>query len=91
MEQLLLVEASLLMKSLVALMLVISPKISVDVFFFRAPPFSWRKSVSMIALSQMICVETGFGQVAKLLGARAESRVSCAFRTGKYGKMWRGT
>ena len=29
------------------------------------------------------CVETGFGQVAKLLGARV--RVSCAFRTGKHG------
>ena len=27
-----------------------------------------------------------FGQVAQLLGARAELRMSCAFRTGKFGK-----
>ena len=33
-----------------------------------------------------LCVETGLGQVAKLLGARAELRMSCAFRTGKSGK-----
>ena len=35
------------------------------------------------------CVETRCGQAAKLLGARAEWCVSCAFRTGKYGKnVW---
>ena len=34
----------------------------------------------------MLCVETGLGQAAKLLGARADMRVSCAFRTGKFGK-----
>ena len=33
-----------------------------------------------------VCVETGLGQIAKLLGARAELRMSCAFRTGKFGK-----
>ena len=34
-------------------------------------------------------VEGGLGQIAKLLAARAELRVSCAFGTGKYGKnVW---
>ena len=32
---------------------------------------------------QVLCVETRFGQVAKLLGARAQLCMSCAFRTGK--------
>ena len=35
------------------------------------------------------CVEGGLGQTAKLLAARAEMRMPCAFRTGKYGKnVW---
>ena len=32
------------------------------------------------------CVETGLGLVAKLLGAGAELRMSCAFGTGKFGQ-----
>ena len=31
-------------------------------------------------------METRFDQVAKLLGARAEMPMSCACRTGKFGK-----
>ena len=32
------------------------------------------------------CVETGLDQTAKLLGAGAELRMSCAFGTGKFGQ-----
>ena len=35
---------------------------------------------------QLLCVETGHGQVAKLLGARAEVRLTRAFGSGKLGK-----
>ena len=36
------------------------------------------------------CGVRGIGQVAKLLGARAEVRMSCAFRTGKHRQESRG-
>ena len=39
------------------------------------------------ALPFAICVEGGLGQKAKLLAARAEMRMPCAFRTEKYGKI----
>ena len=40
-------------------------------------------------LGLITCVEGGLGQIAKLLAARAEVRMSCALRTGKYGKnVW---
>ena len=41
-------------------------------------------SILNSVLSTSSCGRTGFGQVAKLLGARAEMRMSCAFRTGKH-------
>ena len=36
------------------------------------------------------CVEVGLGQIAELLAARAEMRMSCAFRKSKYKQQgWR--
>ena len=37
------------------------------------------------------CVEGGLGQIAKLLAARAQMRMPCAFGTSKCGKnVWMG-
>ena len=38
----------------------------------------------------MFCVKTGLGKIAKLFGARAGVRLSCAFRIGKIRQESRG-
>ena len=50
--------------------------------------FSTRLAVgrSLTSNGPITCVETGLGREAKLLGARADMRMPCAFRIGKFGK-----
>ena len=69
--------------------------------FFEKSEISLRSGSSMSIVSTVhrsdlvellglkTCVESGLGQIAKLLAARAEMRMPCACRTGKHGKnVW---
>ena len=57
------VTASLLMKSFVTFLLVVSPQISGDLFFFRAP--SSRETLSMLSLSQPISLIQYLGSLSR--------------------------
>ena len=49
-------------------------------------------SILVELLGHITCRRKELGQVAKLRDASAELRVSCALRTGKYGKnAWTGS
>ena len=66
-----------------------SQRISLEVWIVNEHRVTVHRSDLVELLGLITCVEGGLGQIAKLLAARAEMRMPCAFRTGKYGKnVW---